>query len=189
MYKVSSNPITRKSQDMIMFALFGLTKERAYADISITEICERADVVRKTFYRNFESKDDVISYALDTFIMEFIRGSEETNVFAFLIDFYEMLLEQREYLSVVLKQDLLYFVRRKIIALLESVDIKINTRVEIDAAKYRYVYDYIASTIISIVQTWYETGFVETPAELASLTEMLITGRAFEGSDYLVFLQ
>lgn len=41
-------------------ALFGLLKEKSLNEISISEICETAGVGRMSFYRNYESKEDVI---------------------------------------------------------------------------------------------------------------------------------
>ena len=41
-------------------ALLALLKEKDYQDISITELCEKADVTRTSFYRNFKSKDDIL---------------------------------------------------------------------------------------------------------------------------------
>ena len=41
-------------------ALLGLLKEKSLNEISISEICETAGVGRMSFYRNYESKEDVI---------------------------------------------------------------------------------------------------------------------------------
>ncbi len=41
-------------------ALLLLMRKKDYKDISITEICEKAGVTRMSFYRNFESKEDIL---------------------------------------------------------------------------------------------------------------------------------
>ena len=56
----SMNPSSRRSRRWITKALLELMMDKPYQKISITEIAEEADVVRRTFYRNFESKEDVI---------------------------------------------------------------------------------------------------------------------------------
>lgn len=46
--------------DYIMDSLITLMKRKDYHDISITEICENADVARMSFYRNYKSKEDIL---------------------------------------------------------------------------------------------------------------------------------
>ena len=46
--------------DYITNSLFELMKKKPYADISITEITDKAKVNRVSFYRNFISKEDII---------------------------------------------------------------------------------------------------------------------------------
>lgn len=42
-----------------------------YSDITISQICQRAGIARQTFYRNFETKDDVIRYYLNHLISHY----------------------------------------------------------------------------------------------------------------------
>ncbi len=56
------NKVAMRTQKAISDAFLELIRERAYEDISVTDLCRRADVVRKTFYNNFRSKDDVVHY-------------------------------------------------------------------------------------------------------------------------------
>lgn len=58
MEELSSKDYTKK---YITTALFKLMKEKNYHDITISEIAKKAGVNRVTYYRNFESKDDIIN--------------------------------------------------------------------------------------------------------------------------------
>ena len=49
-----------ESARMIEDALFELMKEKAYAQITVTEIVKRVDVSRRTFYRIYKEKDEVL---------------------------------------------------------------------------------------------------------------------------------
>ena len=53
-----SNEITR---ECIENALIELMKKKKFEDITITDICEKAGVSRTSYYRNYESKDDILS--------------------------------------------------------------------------------------------------------------------------------
>ena len=64
MFKVSGNPRVIESMDLISQSMLAMIRNRPYSDISITDICENAGVSRKTFYRNFETKEDIVNYIL-----------------------------------------------------------------------------------------------------------------------------
>lgn len=54
-------------------ALFRLMCEKPFADITITELTRKAGTSRATFYRNFESKEDVIAGFITRMITDFHR--------------------------------------------------------------------------------------------------------------------
>lgn len=65
MYTNHINPVAQKNQDAFCTALFQLLLKKPLEKISVTELCHMADLDRTTFYRSFESKDDVLDYYLD----------------------------------------------------------------------------------------------------------------------------
>lgn len=65
MYHKQGNKTAIQSQHMIADALFRLMKRKTFQQITVTEICEEVAVGRKTFYRNFELREDVIDFWLD----------------------------------------------------------------------------------------------------------------------------
>ena len=59
-----NNPTALKSQQWLTQTLLELMEEKPYVDISIMDICKKADLSRQTFYNYFESKDDLFRYLL-----------------------------------------------------------------------------------------------------------------------------
>ena len=57
-------------------ALFSLMKKKEYNNISITEICEKAGTGRMSFYRNFESKEDIIRKWITNTTDNFLKESD-----------------------------------------------------------------------------------------------------------------
>lgn len=49
----------RRSRDDLAWALVALMHDRAYDDITVQDICERANVGRSTFYAHFQDKDEM----------------------------------------------------------------------------------------------------------------------------------
>ncbi len=61
------------TKSYIMTSLFELMKEKNYEDITVTEIVKKAGVGRVTYYRNFESKDDIIRQYFKSETEDFLK--------------------------------------------------------------------------------------------------------------------
>ena len=59
-----NNKTALASQRQIADALFALMNEQPYGSITVSAVCKRADVSRQTYYSLFQSKDNVITFAL-----------------------------------------------------------------------------------------------------------------------------
>ena len=91
----TENPIARFSQSQIQQALLSLMKKTPYAEITVKEILYEAKIARKTFYRNFISKDDALNSIVKIYIKNYEEGilnltSEDlTDFFEFVFAFVE----------------------------------------------------------------------------------------------------
>ena len=73
MYRKQTNKTALQSQNMIVDALFRLLQRKSFQQVTVTELCEEAAVGRKTFYRNFAWKEDVVDFWLDLRCAEYER--------------------------------------------------------------------------------------------------------------------
>ena len=48
------------TKENIFSTAVGLIKEKGYANVTVSEICERAEVAKGTFYVHYASKEDII---------------------------------------------------------------------------------------------------------------------------------
>lgn len=53
------NALAKQSQQWLMEALIKLMKQKRFSNITICELSETAGVNRKTFYRHFQTKEDI----------------------------------------------------------------------------------------------------------------------------------
>ena len=67
-----SRQVTR-SQKMLRNALMELLKEKPLHKIGISEITDRADLARSTFYTHFETKEDLLHCCIDETIASFFE--------------------------------------------------------------------------------------------------------------------
>lgn len=69
------------TKELIRDTLQKLLEERDYAEISMKEIAERANVGRRTLYWYFRTKDDIVRFMADSVMDEFadallLQGAE-----------------------------------------------------------------------------------------------------------------
>jgi len=75
----------RRTRTAILRALISLMREKGYDAVTVTDIIDRADVGRSTFYTHFTDKSDVLDESLDG-LRWFLRAHRDTGggrLFAF----------------------------------------------------------------------------------------------------------
>ena len=70
------NPARAETRACITKALVKLTQEKALSSISVTELCQAAGVSRMAFYRNYRSKEEVLTARLEEVIADYARVTE-----------------------------------------------------------------------------------------------------------------
>lgn len=82
MYHLTKNKRTIQSAELIYEALCQLVEEKDFLHISVTELVDRAGVGRATFYRIFDTMEDVLRYKCDEkfkLLQEYIINYRKSN--------------------------------------------------------------------------------------------------------------
>ena len=88
----------------ITAAMLELLKEKSISDISITELTQKAQIGRVSFYRNFQTKEDILREESDRLINEWGRlyetnpESAPETLFPSLFDFYR---DHKEFYTIL----------------------------------------------------------------------------------------
>ena len=144
-------------------ALFQLMERKSFRDITVTELCVRAGVTRMSFYRNFESMEDVVRGRIRRITDEWLRKSgisyAEDPAKDYFLELFTHMEEHRELLEQLLKAGLVHLVQEEF------------TRVFNDV--YADTYDpyktaFHAGGVYSVFLRWLEGGCAETPDEMAN---------------------
>lgn len=153
----------KKSKDYITEALFQLMDKKDYKSITITDITGRAGVNRVTFYRNFNSKEEIIKRYLDVILKDWGKEWEEnkdTNIAYRIFKFFD---EQRRIIDLLYKANLQLFLADGILAACGySKD---------DDDIIAYSKSTVAYLIFGWCNEWYLRGMKQTPEEMAALFE------------------
>jgi AcrR family transcriptional regulator len=97
----------RRTRRIVQEALVALILEKGYDAVSVTDIIERADVGRSTFYSHFTDKQDVLFSNLDE--LGFLHpepfagpSAGPGELFAFSLPMFEHVREQRQLVRALL---------------------------------------------------------------------------------------
>ena len=106
-----SNRMTEQTKVWITEALFQLLQYKELDDITVQEICDHAQISRKTFYRRFRSKDAVLTLFYQNKILEYKKKVHHVPLknFTDLINFFfEFWNQYKQELLILQKRNLLF---------------------------------------------------------------------------------
>lgn len=105
----SNNPSAIRSQKEITEALIGLMRIYPYDEISVKQILLESKLARKTFYRNFESKDDVLLSLIRAIFREYFIVVDSGTVDV-LDTIFSFAVRNRELLILLNRNNMLHLV-------------------------------------------------------------------------------
>lgn len=162
-------------------AFRALVQEKPYRSISVSDICERARLSRKSFYANFHTKEDIVSriFIDDSVkplrdINKLFSQSQGKELYRLIYEkIYEKPYEDREFYQALIgpmKGSDDTFIRVATEAIYDfNMDLLSSHSTTMDPRKMDYVAYFFASSQAMLMQKWIYDGFIYTPEELASL--------------------
>lgn len=161
----------------IINAVIQLMTKKTYMDITVTEIINSAQVARASFYRNFNSINDVIDAIVDDISEEFLEdiypvltSMDERTWREFLFDhFYRFAKKQRK------MED---FLPQNISVLFARMDSKMQQKgasLPSETMRDKYMAIGKMGLINNITKKWMDRGMKETPEEMINYIMSFIT--------------
>lgn len=157
------------ASEYITEALFELMTEKEYSEITVTDIAKKAKVSRISFYRSFETKEDIIRKRLHTITDSFIAESgisfKNDSLQDYIITLFEHLLKEREIGTTLQNAGMLYMVNDEFERIFAQ-----NYSNNYSVYKIRFV----SGGLFNIYRYWLVNGCRETPDELAVILEDML---------------
>lgn len=166
MYHIKNDKRAYKSAVLISESLADMLKEKKYEEISITDVCVSRGVARTTFYRLFDTLDDVLIYQFDALFEEsmkqFVNELNEGKSFSrFML---EIAVSNRALVTAIVdsgRSDLFNFsTRTKELVIIQSMELNINEE------DRRYCTPMLTQMAYAIFSTWISMGCKENVDEL-----------------------
>ena len=167
MYHKQANKTAIHSQHMITDALFRLMTRKPFQQITVTEICEEAAIGRKTFYRNFELREDVIDFWLDLRCEECREALLSVPTEEQLHHYCIFLKKHMDELIALYQNGLHPLVEKKFSVFMPyTMPLWSENKVE-----QEYRSQYIIAGIDAIIRVWVTRGFQESVEEIVEIVK------------------
>ncbi len=173
--------MSKKSKELISETLIHLMEDYPFDVITISEICGNTSVVRKTFYNNFSSKEDVIAFIVEKLIAEYLEMIREDSSFTTreMSYLYFCFGEKNEkVLSMLIDNNLFYIFRNQFNDLLPSINPLVpgNKLNELSDDDLKYVFAFNSAGVTHLLEIWIKTGFKKTAREMSEIYHALSQG-------------
>ena len=175
----TTNPSAVRSRNEITKALLKLMGKYPYSEITVTQIVMETNLVRKTFYRNFTSKDDVLDAIINNAIIEYTDALVESDEepLAVIFAFCE---KNRKLLKLLHKNNMLYLLLLKLNETLPKISettdkeknpfAKLMTGLEPD-----YLIAFNVGAIWNVIFKWVDRGMTDSPEKIKTTIEYYLS--------------
>lgn len=157
------------TENKLSKALWTLMEKERLDDITILQICQEANVGRRSFYRHFGSKDDIIEYGFRLKAMEYAALNTRCKTMEDMIGLsFRYFKKERRYICLIKENNLtakLYEIMQDGDLFAKQLNIYMQ-RAGIPVRMRAYVANAIAATHTSLLLTWVEHGFSDDWHEL-----------------------
>lgn len=166
---------SRRTRAWLLETLLKLLENKKYSEITITELTEKADIARQTFYRNYDSMDDILLSRLNEIVDEYLAKvfknleTKKDPDWDFEVRQLILLWQQNEVVFRALKKaGLDYQVMEKLSHLFTRFHMKAQNLRELDDKQQFLVY-YLAGGVFMVLNKWFENDMKFPTEQLTDL--------------------
>ena len=180
MYKLCKTEQSAKRQKLLEKGLLEAMHSQCYEDISVSDLCQKMGISRKSFYRYFSGKEGALEALLEHTLMEFgtfcMSGEESITPEKYLENFFVFWRGKEIFLEALEKSKLTAVLVRKTLdfAVHES---SVSGRFlpgEVLFMKEQAIRFYICG-IMSMALAWHRCGYQQSPQQMANVALRLVT--------------
>ena len=188
MYKLCKTEESSKRQREIEKVLLNLMLEKRYEDITVSEICDAANLPRKSFYRYFDGKKGAMQSLLFHSITDFhsfsVTKKDKRTLQGEFEEFFLFWKEKRDFLEAFDNSNLIGLLveNSKNYAMSEFINIQ-KFLPNIDEREKIHVFKFAISGLMTLTVDWYRSDFAETVPDIARTAARLISKPLFPDLD------
>ena len=181
MYKFCKTEQSVQRQRELEQGLLDMMVHHRFEDISVSDLCDRLNVPRKSFYRYFSSKDGALHALLDHTLLEFydtgsiegLRGGTPTGDLERLFQFWK---DNKKMLDAVKHSDLGGILVERAVSLAKQEELMPGYVREWEDTMKDVAMSFVVCGLMSMVLQWHREGY-RIPTEQMAKTAVKMLSR------------
>lgn len=153
-------------------------RKKPFQEITIKELSNHADLDRRTFYRHFSSKEDILDFYLRGMKEEYIqRLSSEQDLTLYTVAkiYFELSRNHIEFLTILLNSEMSAYLLKKYNEYLPEIHGMFeNEFANFEEETVEFALSFNAGGFWSILIKWIIDGAARTPEEMAHIVNRLM---------------
>lgn len=170
----SNNPSAIRSKNEITTALLHLMEQYPYSDITVKQIVLESGIAHKTFYRNFDSKNDVLDAYINRIMIDYVeqlKNLKNCKMPDILDVIFALCQEYQTLLILLYNNNLSHILLNKWNTFIPEVHEEIVTTdkpfyQKCNTVNVSYILAFNIGSIWNIITKWIANDMKETPEEI-----------------------
>lgn len=181
MYKLCKSEQSAARQRQLELGLLKAMLTQRYEDISISDLCDRMNIPRKSFYRYFSNKDGALFALLDHTLMEFEQSPNPSNsVFGSralgdLERFFVFWYDRRDLLEALMRNRLSGMLVERATSHALHERLMPSYLLSKDENSQHLALTFAICGLLSMVMQWHQNGYQEAPEQMARIASLMLT--------------
>lgn len=167
--KETVSPMSNEGRSMYVIehiteSLLTLLEDKAIEDISISELCDNAGIGRASFYRNYNSKEDILKAYINKLFHEWKSDWEKNNsipLSSAIGMIFEHFEQHRAFYHLLNERHLIYLLKDVI---LDTMELKPDL-----PKGEAYAKAFAAYSLYGWIEVWFQRGMQESAEEMKQL--------------------
>jgi len=161
--------------------LLDMMQQQRYEEISVSDLCIKMNLPRKSFYRYFGSKEDALFGLLDHRLMGYEtkyagdQTASKRGITLHLTWFFEFWKTQKDLLDALERSGISGILVQRAIHNSRRAEIFDNAPENYSREDMEMTTGFVVCGLMSIVLQWHHDGYRQTPREMAETTYKMLS--------------
>ena len=149
-------------REHLLRAMLELLAEKPLGEISVSELCGRAGVGRTSFYRNFETKEEIVKGHIHRLLFtELATAAEHQPLDKLILQVFSHFRAHEGFYRLLGERGLVYLLKEVLLTLCGYAPAQPKLAA--------YASAFAAYSLYGWIEVWFQRGMRESPEELAEL--------------------
>lgn len=166
--------IALESKKLLTNALLELMEMYEYSLITVTQICQESKLSRRTFYRLFETKEDVLNEYLDSLTQEFmdmISEKDPRHYGEVALLYFEFWKEHAIFLKILKRNKMIGIIYHTVEKIAPVIFCRVKPEVDFDDETLAFSLAYSLGGLNGMLTQWVEDDMKLSTTQLKTILE------------------